>query len=319
MNAMPDKPRLVAANLVLLLAAGVAFCFWTIRFTDWFPVVGGLLGLTGAFAWIGFISSVIRDERRAAFQQWLDERVFQSHRTWVVVVALALVFLVAVMGRSAALVIDARGDDISRLITVKPAEGAGTTATLNSAPASELTTRLSTRLFTPRDYAVSATGLPTVIVAAHPLRREQFSMPGAAIAAPVVLVRLDPALSGIASSGEFHFTVTVNGQESGRLRNYRGTSVWLGTGRDVTVPRHAMDRWESEEIAPEAKAMVMRRWTTPEALADVVMEHGDELRVAVVDPTDDRVLGETCTSVTAPESYLEYPREVVIHDHSRCF
>ena len=75
MNAMPDKPRLVAANLVLLLAAGVAFCFWTIRFTDWFPVVGGLLGLTGAFAWIGFISSVIRDERRAAFQQWLDEEV----------------------------------------------------------------------------------------------------------------------------------------------------------------------------------------------------------------------------------------------------
>lgn len=65
MNAEADKPRLFAFNLVTLLVLGVALSFWTLYYTEAFPVVGGLLGLTGVFAWIGFIASLRRSRVRA--------------------------------------------------------------------------------------------------------------------------------------------------------------------------------------------------------------------------------------------------------------
>jgi hypothetical protein len=318
MNAVQDNPGLVAANLIVLLCAGVAFCFWTIYYTDWFPVIGGLLGLSGAFAWVGFMANVIADERKEAFQRWLDERVLQAHWPWLIVGLGLFAFASGVMARSGALIVDSRGDEVSRTITVRPAAGGVETTQFKSAPPAEQSTLLWTGFLEPRDYAVSAAGFPTVVVTARPLRRERFSLPGDAIAAPVVLVRPDPTLSGITSNGEYDLLVDVNGTAAARLTDYRGTSVWIGTGRDVTVPRHAIDRWRSEQIAEEAYDAVMRRWTTPNAVPSVTMAHGNVLRVALVSPQTNVVLAEACRNVTPPDSYFEYPLELEIHEHGRC-
>jgi hypothetical protein len=41
-------------NLIGLITAGISVCWWVLYFTDFFPVFGGLLGLTRLGWWMGY-------------------------------------------------------------------------------------------------------------------------------------------------------------------------------------------------------------------------------------------------------------------------
>ena len=62
----PQLPslKIVAFNLFTLLAIGVVTSGWILYYTDYFPVVGGLLGLGGLFAWVAFLSNIIDENRK---------------------------------------------------------------------------------------------------------------------------------------------------------------------------------------------------------------------------------------------------------------
>ena len=88
-----DRPGLVFCNLASFIILGVALSFWMLRYTDWFPVFGGILGLSGAFAWIAFLSNLITEGRKKAAQQYLDQRILQNKGTLLALVGLILVFI----------------------------------------------------------------------------------------------------------------------------------------------------------------------------------------------------------------------------------
>ena len=80
MPASQDRPALFAMNCSALLFSGVGFFSWTLHYTDWFPVIGALLGLTGAFAWIGVFGNLLTEARKTALQLWIEQGPAVSSR-----------------------------------------------------------------------------------------------------------------------------------------------------------------------------------------------------------------------------------------------
>lgn len=321
MNTQADKPRLFAFNLITLLVLGVALSFWTLYYTDVFPVVGGLLGLTGVFAWIGFMANMLTGERKKAMQGWFDQRVLQSHLPWLFALTLLGGFVGAIVARSGTLIIDSRTDDVVRMVSMRDARsggGADGVFKRSQAPRSQSRTLLWTGWLRPARYRISAAGLPDVYVDIQPARRTELTLPDSGFSAPVVLVRADAGLSGIIEGGEFMLAVSRNGKPLGTVSPYRGHTVWVGAGRDVAIPQHLIMRWR-EEIAAEATDTVLAIWTVPEALAgEVPLDFGDRLRSAVVRTSDKLEVGAACRTVMAPASRVEYPQELVIHANGKC-
>ncbi len=77
MRGSPQSSKVAVCNLIGLIAAGISVSWWILYFTDFFPVVGGLLGLGGLFTWIAFVSNILTDERKAEMQQSFDRFVLQ--------------------------------------------------------------------------------------------------------------------------------------------------------------------------------------------------------------------------------------------------
>ncbi|MBT4427195.1 MAG: hypothetical protein HOI02_10345 [Rhodospirillaceae bacterium] len=82
------KTVLYFVNLFASVVLGVTVSAWVLFFTDLFPVVGGLLGLGGLFAWIAFLSHIVSDERKKQLQQGFDQQVLS--RLWYTLVIFAL-------------------------------------------------------------------------------------------------------------------------------------------------------------------------------------------------------------------------------------
>ena len=83
MNGTPHtlpSLNIVAFNLFTLLATGVVTSGWILYYTDYFPIVGGLLGLGGLFAWIAFLSNIIDPNRKKQFQVCFDEKFLRKKR-----------------------------------------------------------------------------------------------------------------------------------------------------------------------------------------------------------------------------------------------
>jgi hypothetical protein len=322
-NAVADKPRLFVFNLITLLILGVALSFWTLYYTESFPVVGGLLGLTGVFAWIGFVANMLTGERKKAMQGWLDQRVLQSNVPWVLSLLVLGGFAGAVAARSGSLVIDSRADDVVRLVSVRRAQSGGGTdgaLRLNVAPRSENRSLLWTRWLQPTRYRVTAAGLPDVYVDILPARRTRLTLPDAAFSAPVVLVRADVDVYSMLEGAEFRLQVMRNEHPLGVLAPYDGHSVWIGAGPDVAIPQHLNSRWRAQEgIQPEAMEAVLSVWMAPKALAsDAQLEFGDQLRAVVVRTSDKLEIGAGCATLAPPATRAEYPQELVIHENEKC-
>src|SRR4051794_1742544 len=72
--APPGQLRYFVRNIVCLTVTGVAISLWLVQYTDFFPMVGGLLGLTGIFAWVAFLSNLVSDERKKELQAEIERR-----------------------------------------------------------------------------------------------------------------------------------------------------------------------------------------------------------------------------------------------------
>lgn len=321
MNTEADNPRLFAFNLITLLVLGVSLSFWTLYYTEAFPVVGGLLGLTGVFAWIGFVANILVDERKKGLRNWFDQRVLQSHLPWVVSILVLGAFGASVVARTGTLIIDSRADDMARMVTVRAAlSGGGSDGAqkFSVAPRSQGRELLRTGWLQSTRYRISASGLPDVYVDVQPARRVRIALPDAGLSAPVVLVRPDAGLSGIVAAAGFALEVSRNGKPFGTIAEFHGSTVWIGAGRDVAIPEQSIARWRTETAA-NAADRVLSRWRSPEALpGDTALSFGDKLRAAIVDPADGRQIAAACRTVVMPASRAEYPQELVIHVDTQC-
>ena len=326
MHALRDRPALVAANCVVLLIAGVGFCFWTIYYTDWFPVIGGLLGLTGAFAWVGVFANVLTEDRKKALQRWLDQRCLQSWTPMIAVGIAAVAFFLLVAARCGSVVVDSEGDDVARTVIVsdvpqpgsKPASDSAD-AELPSSPGTQSSALLETGLFGSRAYDVMATGLPSVRLTIRALRRHRLKLPNDLLSAPVMLLRPDAALSGMSITGPHKLQIDVDGRNFGHLDNYRGTTAWIGTTRDVAIPKSTIDGWRADQSDPgmkeaAARDVVLARWRNAAAVPGAWrLKPGVEVRASVVSADDGRTIASACLTVVVPADRHDFPQELVIH------
>ena len=318
MSPAVDKPRLFAWNLIAILAAGVLLSFWMLYYTDYFPVFGGLLGLTGVFAWVAFVAGILRDERKTALQDWFDRCILQSHATWLVCLGGLVLFAVFVVARTGTLIVDTNGDEVAREIVVTPVAGHDSQAiTFRLSPQSEQQQLVTTGWLQPMRYRVRASGLPDVFIDVRPLRRMEISFPDAAMTAPVVLVRPDERLSISTLNGGYKLVVRRNDQEFGEIADYRGTTAWVGARSEVAVPQWLIDKWRRE--MPAVNDAALARWRWPAAIADAPeLQTGDRLVVRIIDTEDASNVHEACPSVVGAQRRMEFPQEVVVHADQKC-
>jgi len=313
-----DKPRLFAWNLIAILATGVLLSFWMLYYTDYFPVFGGLLGLTGVFAWVAFISGILTEGRKSSLQDWFDRAILQSHATWAVCFIGLALFAVFVAARTGTLIVDTNGDEVAREVVVTPVDGNDSDAvTFRLSPQSEQQQLVATAWLQPLRYRVRASGLPDVFIDVHPLQRSEISFPDAAITAPVVLVRPDERLSISTLNGGYKLVVTRNQQPFGEIADFRGTTAWIGARGDVAVPQWLIDKWRRE--MPAANDSALARWRWPAELKDApALEPGDRLIVRIIDAEDATNFHEACPSVVGAQRRMEFPQEVVVHADHKC-
>ena len=315
---------LVIANCVVLLVAGVGFCFWTIYYTDWFPVIGGLLGLTGAFAWIGVLGNLITEHRKTALQDWVDRELLQTWTPCVAVGAAGCAFFLLIAARTGAVVADATADEVARTVTITAVPHTSEPAAeLSSSPGTSSSALLRTGLFSAKDYEVVAGGLPGIRVTVRSFQRHRLKLPNDPMTAPVILLRPDSTLSGMSIVGKHALEVTVDGKKFGRIDSYRGTTVWVGATRDVAIPRETSDRWRADDDInmkdSTVRELMLARWRTPSAIPGTSpLLPGMQVRAAVVSTEDGQSIGVACRTVTVPNDRHEFPEELVIHDRNQC-
>lgn len=316
-----DRPRLVAANIVALVAWGVALSFWMLRYTDWFPVVGGLLGLTGAFTWLAFLAKIVPEARKEAFQVWFDNRVLQ--RAWLIglLSALSLAFLLLYSSWHGTLILDALGDSVPRTVELTRLDGAeGASVRSGLAARAERKVLLPTDPFRPTAYRLKLSGLPAIAVEVAPWGRRTVVVPSEAFTAPVVLLRPSATMSGESSSGEFTLLVQADGQEYGRLMDYRGESVWIGAEADVEIPAAAVDRWRLELFSNDFPTDLVHRWTAPRSLVGKrMLAAGTTITATILrnpdalGTSDAEVQGQATATLKPSTSGADFPQEMVIN------
>lgn len=276
--------RRVFLNLGLLIALGVAVSGWILYYTDWFPVVGGLLGLGGLFTWIAFISGLLKDERKEQFQEGFERLVLLERRTWMGVLLAGSLFLLWA-SLHGTVVVQSLADDTDRTVTIR-----GAASFLP--PRSEQKHVIFTG-WTSRDVEVKVSGLPAETFKVFPLRRRTVATPSSFTARRVLLIRPEPRVAANAEKNDFELVVRrggiggKKGEVIGKLERgqYRGEAVWVGCDPDVLIPAALIDRWHLEMLRSEVPEEVLTRWAAPLAVAeDATLKAGDPIRVELLRP-----------------------------------
>lgn len=321
MCAKPERPGLVAGNLIALVAWGVILSAWMLWYTDWFPVVGGLLGLTGAFSWIAFLANLVPDARKSQLQAWFDSRVLQRYWPLAALSGLSLAFVLLFTSWHGTLVIDALGDGTARTAELRPV-GQSEEANplrLGSAARSERTVLLPTGFFSSESYRLKLEGLPAIEIEIVPWSRTSVVVPVDFLTAPVVLLRPSATMSGEASTGEFSLLVRTDDEEYGRITDYRGESVWIGAREDVQIPAGLLERWRLDLMSQNLPTDLARRWTVPRSIVgSAPLKRGTEITAIILrEPDrlgdgDAGIQGQVAEKVVGARRGADFPQEVVI-------
>jgi len=303
-------------NLFLLVANGVGLSFWLIYYTDLFPVVGGLLGLGGAFAWIAFLANVISDERKEMLQQAVERIVLESRVATGVMVLIPLLHLFGFAAWHGTLVIDSLGDAARRVASVHPAgqDAAEDLDRQGVDAGSGLKLLVPTGLFASQRYTVKLSGLPPIDVYATAMTRRHIVAPDEFWSAPVVLIRAEPKVAATAANGHFSLKILLDGKQVVDLP-YDGQAIWIGTDADTAVPQMRLDRWRLSLAADQSQEVTLLRWATPEALTGIgPLANGNKLEVQVIRPNAGGVFVEGRIAVQGARSEADFPQEVVLRD-----
>lgn len=285
------------------------------------------MGLSGAFAWIAFLSNLITEDRKEAAQQFIDQRVLQNTLTFFALVGLILVFIFGFTFRQGTLLLDTLRDTEDRNVTISTMDSSDTIDERSVAARTETSILLSTEYWGERTYKVKLHGLPALPVKVKPWNRERIVVPSDFLSAPVILLRPTAPLSGDSAKGEFALVVRKGTAEWGRIPKYRGETVWLGATADVDIPSSLADRWSlelmsleltSEEIGLNLTARLVQRWMTPTSIiGSTALKEGDEITVEIFANDEPETIenrqGMGTTTVRPPSNHRAFPQELVIH------
>ncbi len=260
-------PKRYVMNLALIWLLGVLGCGWIIYYTDWFPVIGGLLGLGGVFSWLAFVSNILKEERVESLRDLADRYLFQSRVTTVVLIGLMVTGLLVACFR-ATIEVKAVGAGTDRIVFFGKEEK-------RLAPGAGIRWLVGTSWFSPRKRTVRVAGFPKTKITTKPFQRKTLIVPTSFLR-EVVLLRPTPELAGQLRNNPSTLEVRVEGWEKTIRSSYRGEAVWIGCGDEVDVPTRLQEQWRVK-----ASGHALMAWLQPASLPDADLELRPKQKITV--------------------------------------
>ena len=310
-----QNTRHVIANLVAFIAGAAVFSWWMLARTDWFPVVAGLLGLGGVFAWFAFLGNLISSERKAEFQKLFDEKILQCSGVWIALIGLFLILIIA-GSFFGTLEVDNLATARGRVIEVREIQnGAPETNDVERfalAPRSNAKVLLGTIIFSSSEYQVKTPDLPATRVRVESFQVAKVIVPDTFIETPVILARPQAAEVGTLAQSKFRLQVFVNEKKIAEKSDYRGQAVWVGAGESVKIPDRLLDQWRFEFISNGLNSAEVSRWRTPISMApQYIFPPGANVTLKVL-RADGFVLYHGSTVIPKSGKATKFPDEVVL-------
>ena len=318
---MPDNndppPYLARAifNLATLIVMGLLICGWILRYSDYFPIVGGLLGLGGLFVWIAFLANIISDARKEQIQDTIDRRFLQRRWPPLVLGPLAILFFAIAPLRHGTIIIDGVSDGVHRTVTITPLADAGEERgvpleTASISPYEQAKFLVTTSPGSSREYEVKISGLPALRTTVDALSRVTITPPVQLLERPVALARPAMGIASTVAHGDFKLEIALNNEEICRIENYHGEAVWIAADDDVDVPDRLLQQWRLE-IPPGGAAELVNRWIKPMApLPYLILPPGAKLTVAIVRSDDNGVYARGFAIIPQSLRVRSFPLEV---------
>ena len=295
----------IIGSLCTLVLAGTLVTAWILYYTDWFPIVGGVIALGGAFAWVSVVLHLVSDERKKEIQKYIEGRVLLKSLLWKGVIMASLLFILAATSLTTrTVVIQSYRDDVYRSISI----GEVADREADSRPIREHTLpgRSSRKflLFGNGPFRVKLSGLPALTVYTRPFRRKVVASPNDFIR-PVVLLRPTLPLSQVAASAKRLTLVVRRGSDTLlRQRPFLGQAVWIGCDRDIAIPERIRQDWDPKEATQWLPAMAANR--------ELTLHPDEQLRIHIETANGDIYVPEIRKIVESALDARNFVQEVVL-------
>lgn len=298
-------------NLIVLLVVGVAVLAWVLRYTDWFPAIGGVLALGGALSWMAFVSRLLKKERLEHLQNWADRAIFDNPRTAPrVAVLAAILFAVACFVGTLELHGPA-GSSLPRNVVLREGDSEDRARLKLKGT---LRQPVLTSWWAPRRVHVKLGGYPEATDVVAPWSRTTLVAPDEFLR-EVVVLRPDEELLKMVANNPMPLVVRLASRPAApyRVEGYRGQTVWIGCDEDVDVPADVLESWKAELVSRNQIRQI-HLWSRPMALPNgpASLVSGDRLRVEVLSgPTT--VYAQADVVVRPVRSPRDFPQQEEIH------
>jgi len=314
-----DRAILPVFNIAMLTIVGILASAWILYFTEFFPVVTGLLGLGGLFAWVAFLLNILPKERKDSISSLFDAYCLQSGLFLILFFAAAAVLALSIVPSYGTILIDNLEARESRVVEISRREQDGKLTKLMRVPipaASRVKVLVGTEWFGSGEYYLRPNGLPATFVTARWKTREMVDLPYFFTKKPAILVRPDVCLVGILKGqGADLLTIQVqkvagsSAPEEIAREPYGGGAAWVGCHKDVAIPAETVDRWRLEFKLGGLDERGVLNWTTPVALAPRAEIGGSKIIVNIL-----RETGEVAfhAEQKVPNEIKQFPQEIVL-------
>jgi hypothetical protein len=291
-------PFLFVLNFIVLGAVLTGVLAWFFFYTNWFEGLVTLLGLGGLLGGIATLLSAVSKDRVEAVQEWVTKTIFDRHRTWIIALALGVIFLLAAsfvgtiqvdhqIGGYVWLVRIARAGQV-----LPPADEAEQIST-----GGRLRELYCMWPWQSTEVQIKVSGLPLQTQTIRPWSRKRVACP-ASFLRPIVLIGANR--TALDSEKKLTLVVKVDGVECYHAA-YRRTIVILGSAEaDVAYPAGlaGVDAWKdvltdvklAEKLRPAAALRLDRRLLPQQQVTAQMLDSDGKLycesNLIVVQPTD---------------------------------
>lgn len=217
-------------NFLLLISIGTAASAWTLRYTDYFPEIGGVLALGGIFSWLAFVSRLIPKETTEGLQKWFAAAM----GSWIFLVFLCGLASAGVYegGHYAAIRVDAsRASEVHDAWLYEAGKGPGTPKRLGEEGRCNILVNVMRSR--PANFWLKLPGRPAeqmenVTPWSRLLRYfpEEFRR-------TVLLLVPDPDLARLHFDDRPQLEVFVAGRHKFSILNYEWYPVWVGSSEET--------------------------------------------------------------------------------------
>jgi hypothetical protein len=225
-------PKALVVNLVMLLVLGVVLCGWVLAYTDWFPVVGGLLSLGGIFSWLAFVSRMLTGDITKQFQEGFVATLSKK-RLSAVLFIIALLLAVASSFFGVIRVQALPSSQINGFNLYREGSSDPEPQSLGTDGSSNV---LVPTVFGHSSWRIKVPGYPYEPVDVYPLQRLREYLPTTQRQRRVLLIVPSEEILSAHNTEKITLVVDLGDGKQLTIPEYSWFAFWVGCAADVKVP-----------------------------------------------------------------------------------